>query len=725
MSVSKIKLHKPSIIFFTSVALLIASMFLTSLAQQSPQFSDGDEGAFNLGTYANTRWNQTSASLSLQSGVLAGTYSSQIRDAGAPASFSTLNWNSKLPYDRELPDGGQSETLYPDGNASMNGNVLLMHMNDAAGPIVDSSGTSNNGTVSGALAYGANGKFKNGIGFNGIDATVEIPYSQSLDFATTDYSYSVWINTTESLRRGILVGQGASSNRWGIGFPDAVYGIGTIWVNICKSGIAGYCASVNSTSSVNDGQWHHIAATFDRDAEMKLYIDGVSVGAPVNISSYFNNPINGGGSTPPDTTVHIGKSGPYFYNGRMDELAIFSRVLSASEIAQHYARGIGRIKFQLRSCDDALCTGESFTGPGLSASSYFSESSALNGAIPQNKYVQYKAFIESDLANSSPELKSVTIGYVPVPLPTPAPTPVAPSPTIIYAPATTASPPPAPPVDGRTCPPSQAPIALDKPPAIQIGDFIAHGVSIIKTSKGSPLEPILIESPDIKFSIDALGVDFVLIKNSTSKEHTYVHLDYKKALQFTLPEEPSSQVLEVILMNQKQSEFQRFEISFQFARSSAPSIQLLTSQLKRGDTGNEVRRLQDVLREGGYLNLSTSTGFFGKQTAKAVQQFQRDNNLAVTGDVSQQSLDALNKFALPTLKEDAFRFTTEKKFGDRHEDVQKLQEKLHELGYFSSIKKNTYFGKLTERALKQFQLDNKLAPTGTLAPETRELLNKN
>jgi peptidoglycan hydrolase-like protein with peptidoglycan-binding domain len=53
--------------------------------------------------------------------------------------------------------------------------------------------------------------------------------------------------------------------------------------------------------------------------------------------------------------------------------------------------------------------------------------------------------------------------------------------------------------------------------------------------------------------------------------------------------------------------------------------------LRRGTTGDDVRRLQEALRQRGLI--SVVDGVFGPQTEAAVRQFQAANSLTVDGVV--------------------------------------------------------------------------------------------
>ncbi len=79
-------------------------------------------------------------------------------------------------------------------------------------------------------------------------------------------------------------------------------------------------------------QWHHIVATYSNTTEtMKIYIDGVE-----DISRTL--PGFGNMATNTDNLI-LGIEGSSGYSGRMDELAIWNKALSATEISNLYNNG--------------------------------------------------------------------------------------------------------------------------------------------------------------------------------------------------------------------------------------------------------------------------------------------------------------------------------------------------------------------------------------------------
>jgi hypothetical protein len=79
--------------------------------------------------------------------------------------------------------------------------------------------------------------------------------------------------------------------------------------------------------AVRDGEWHHLAAT-KQGAAAALYIDGEVV----------HSSATGAGSAPATSPWHIMRNGTNdaFSEGEADEVALYSRALSAAEIDRHH-----------------------------------------------------------------------------------------------------------------------------------------------------------------------------------------------------------------------------------------------------------------------------------------------------------------------------------------------------------------------------------------------------
>jgi peptidoglycan hydrolase-like protein with peptidoglycan-binding domain len=146
--------------------------------------------------------------------------------------------------------------------------------------------------------------------------------------------------------------------------------------------------------------------------------------------------------------------------------------------------------------------------------------------------------------------------------------------------------------------------------------------------------------------------------------------------------------------------------------------------LKKGDTGEAVRRFQVRLQLLGYITFIPD-GVFGSGTERAVVLFQQRNGLTADGKVGPATLAALNSSsALPIATASPTAAPSETvtlKRGDSGSDVTKMQKRLRELGYIT-FTADGEFGSGTRDAVIAFQKNNGLSSDGIAGPGTLTLL---
>jgi len=92
-----------------------------------------------------------------------------------------------------------------------------------------------------------------------------------------------------------------------------------------------------NTVNLRDGNWHYLVGTWNGGSDAssaELYIDGVPVtGAHTKNGNFV-------AVRDTDAAVDIGGRRQYWFNGSVDEVAIFNKSLSASEVQQLYQNGL-------------------------------------------------------------------------------------------------------------------------------------------------------------------------------------------------------------------------------------------------------------------------------------------------------------------------------------------------------------------------------------------------
>jgi Concanavalin A-like lectin/glucanases superfamily/Immunoglobulin domain len=209
--------------------------------------------------------------------------------------------------------------------------------------IVAQAGTTNSGV---AIGYDPTEKYVPGqIGsaatFNNDGSS---PVGWSSDWAvslgdiewiyTNNWSFSLWVNLTNNLDGGLLGNKDWTSGG-NVGWVFAPYN--SIEVNYYAA--PGPRADIGSFN-VRNGQWHHVACVFDRDANTTyVYVDGNrTASASLGLTGWETLTPT---SFSPNATL-IGSSGDQAYSGAgaIDDLGMWTRSLTADEVLAIYAQGL-------------------------------------------------------------------------------------------------------------------------------------------------------------------------------------------------------------------------------------------------------------------------------------------------------------------------------------------------------------------------------------------------
>jgi len=165
--------------------------------------------------------------------------------------------------------------------------------------------------------------------------------------------------------------------------------------------------------------------------------------------------------------------------------------------------------------------------------------------------------------------------------------------------------------------------------------------------------------------------------------------------------------------------------------------------LEMGSTGSEVRRLQQKLKDLGYLS-GSADGSFGVATQAAVIAFQKNNNLTADGKAGTATQSKLysgtarkatgNAAKIQESSDGSTTSTSGRdtsdiastgyvtlEAGSESEQVKTLQKRLKELGYYNGSIDGRY-GEETQAAVMAFQLRNNLTVDGKAGPATQRVL---
>jgi len=175
---------------------------------------------------------------------------------------------------------------------------------------------SNNGTDT-SISY-VSGKINQSALFNGTNSSVTLTISQ---IPTNTITYNYWIKSSSTTYQNIIRGE-----KLGM--------LSTIYLNKVRNYLYnGTWNTSDSNTSVNDGNWHMVTVTYN-GSSIKTYIDGV-LDKTDTISITL---------TSPSTDFWFGReisAGQAVLNGYLDEVGLWSRALSSTEVTQLYNSGAG------------------------------------------------------------------------------------------------------------------------------------------------------------------------------------------------------------------------------------------------------------------------------------------------------------------------------------------------------------------------------------------------
>lgn len=207
------------------------------------------------------------------------------------------------------------------------------HMNESSGTNVpDSSPNGYDGTtVNMEDADWVAAKLNNGLRLDGANEYVNCGNIANFE-RTQAFSIEAWIKTTAT-------GQDICTRySGGKGFISYVAAAGTIFFTV-RNAAGTNEASRYSQGTVTDGLWHHVVITYDGSSlntGIKIYLDGsdnTNTGSGANTLS---------ASILTTTNLIIGgRTNSGNFNGDIDEVVIYTKVLSAAEVTARYNSGSG------------------------------------------------------------------------------------------------------------------------------------------------------------------------------------------------------------------------------------------------------------------------------------------------------------------------------------------------------------------------------------------------
>ncbi len=254
--------------------------------------------------------------------TLAASASSYI-DLSATPETTHLYWVTAFDTSDNVATAGPLAVLTPPVPEPI-GDLWAAYDFSGAGPaLVDRSGNANDGTLAGTASVVPNGQFGEAVELTGGTGRVDLG---GLDVAGDQLTIAAWVNADDfGIRDARIVSKSTSAAA-----NDHLWMLSTISKQRLRFRLQTDDGNPTTTligtgGALTAGTWHFVAATYDGVA-MRLFIDGTEVGATGK---------TGAVATDSSIDAWIGNNpgtGNQAFDGRIDELRIFTRALSATEL---------------------------------------------------------------------------------------------------------------------------------------------------------------------------------------------------------------------------------------------------------------------------------------------------------------------------------------------------------------------------------------------------------
>ena len=163
----------------------------------------------------------------------------------------------------------------------------------------------------------------------------DVQSSSSLQL-TTRMSVASWFKTTTNhADTSFIVNKGGhGSETPGQNINYGIFMTGTETITAMIETQSGVDHAATSTSPYNDGQWHYAVMTYD-GTTLRLYIDGAQVASKSTAGAVPDNT-----GTQPVRVGANSRSLDRFFTGNVDEVRVWNRVLTSTEVSNAYNSGV-------------------------------------------------------------------------------------------------------------------------------------------------------------------------------------------------------------------------------------------------------------------------------------------------------------------------------------------------------------------------------------------------
>ena len=256
-----------------------------------------------------------------------------------------------------ISGGAGNDTLYAGDNTSTTKEpIAYWRLGESSGNNVQDSVGGHTGTYVNGVNLGVEGGFDNqgnsAADFDGKNDYVIIPHSS--DFLLDNATIQLWINPDDTKGDQTIFSKDHTGYETGGHFNLALDGDGlTLRMQTDTNGYEWDSPS----DIINAGEWQHIAVSFGNQG-VTVYVNGAAVISESYVGGWTDSaggneePITIGASLRSNSNSDNPNNVKQYFNGQIDEVAIFDEQLNADEITTLYEAGASDITQALTTDSD-------------------------------------------------------------------------------------------------------------------------------------------------------------------------------------------------------------------------------------------------------------------------------------------------------------------------------------------------------------------------------------
>jgi hypothetical protein len=212
----------------------------------------------------------------------------------------------------------------------------------------------NRSYLQGGASFG-NGLIDQAFSLDGVDDFVMVPHDSSLNFGTNDFTVDLWVNFRTIAGEQVIIEKFIETHPILTGIPREGWTLTKLDNQTIRFSGDPWTQSSSiidaAPSSIPINTWIYVAVTRSGNT-FTLYWNGIPIGSgesSVGLNSTSSLKFGHRG-IPNDTPGSVNSSG-YYLNGLIDEVEIYNRALTATEIQSIYIAGSdGKCKSDITGC---------------------------------------------------------------------------------------------------------------------------------------------------------------------------------------------------------------------------------------------------------------------------------------------------------------------------------------------------------------------------------------